>query len=190
MPLLSFKMPAFLINFFYILNDFNLQILDVSAAVQKSLAFLKYQPVSHKYSKMGFESSNIIVNASDVILFYFFGIILYYLLKLLLKGLLRFPRVKKIVQGWVDSFKFAIIIRMVLESYLIVMISCILNVYALVIHGIIDPVANIIVLFLLFLYIPFPFFTLRFIYKNKHNLADESLQNEFGALYEGLDLKS
>ena len=153
--------------------------------------FIKFVPFDDHYSLMGFDTSNIIVNVADVLLFFIFGSI-FFISLLVLKKLLnakKFPRLAKFTTKILESLKFGVFIRLIYESYLIMAISCILNTYAWIYYGASDPLSNIISFSFLALYFPFPFFILGKIWRNRKNLGAEPFNTTYGALFEGLKVE-
>ena len=71
LPLQKLVMPPFLGGFFSVMNSFNFQIFDFNFIEKVFILGSSQEPLNDPFSDAGYETSNILYNASDVFIFVF-----------------------------------------------------------------------------------------------------------------------
>ena len=87
MPLLGYQMPSFLVVFFKMLSDFNMNFLGIDSLVEKYFEkFIhSFGSLTPNFHSSGFENSSILINIPDVIAILFIMVIILLLLYVMLK---------------------------------------------------------------------------------------------------------
>ena len=125
-----------------------------------------------------------------MLLFFVFGMILYFARKPLVMCLSCCPRLQNKLDSGISKLKFNGLIRLVHESYLIVLISVILSSYQIVTYEEFDPIQSSLAVLLGLIYLGYPLFSLILIRSNSKELESRAFKEKYGSMIEALNEKS
>ena len=132
-PLLSLRMPAFLQAFCNEINNFNLQLFDAlqaKMAENMDLHEKSVQPQNVYYVVAGFEYSSFLINVADAAILFCASVLSCFLVLFLRKTVCKSSngKIAKKMDAYTEEFSFNFFVRYIQETFLIVVIACLINI--------------------------------------------------------------
>lgn len=195
MPLLTFKMPGFLLVFFRYLNFMNFRFNDQKAYIAKHYDFttsMQVDGITHFVA--GFDTSNVFINLYDLLVFFFIGcpVILVILFTIYFIACLQiFPTGNFIARKtgkMLEHIRYNSLIRIISESILSVLVSAYLNLKKGSPHATqAEAIGCTLSILLIVIFTCFPIFVAKVLFTEKAQLLPGwKVHNKFNVAVSGL----